>query len=88
MNGGEGGNEPALAAFTVGGVRDVITWRGFEAAVGGAVTVYGSPMCCRAPTAAIRCPFRFSSVLRRRRRWGACGTCGCLNRKMGHGMSH
>jgi hypothetical protein len=34
---------PALAAFTAGGVRDLGNWRGFEGALGAAVTVYAVP---------------------------------------------
>ena len=34
---------PALAALTLGGVRDLGTWRGFEGALGAAVTVYAVP---------------------------------------------
>ena len=32
-----------LGAFTFGGVRDVLRWRGFEGGFGGAVTVYAVP---------------------------------------------
>jgi hypothetical protein len=40
----EAGDErPALAALTLGGVRDVVKWRGFEGAVGAAATVFAVP---------------------------------------------
>ncbi|MEP6918291.1 MAG: hypothetical protein ABJC89_21770 [Acidobacteriota bacterium] len=38
-----GSEQAALAAFTAGGVRDVMHWRGFEGAVGAAVTVDAVP---------------------------------------------
>ncbi|MEO8076647.1 MAG: hypothetical protein ABI818_09985 [Acidobacteriota bacterium] len=38
-----GSEQAALAAFTAGGVRDVMHWRGFEGAVAAAVTVYAVP---------------------------------------------
>jgi hypothetical protein len=33
----------AVLALTVGGVRDVLSWRGFEGGIGGALTGYGVP---------------------------------------------
>ena len=35
--------QDVLGAFTFGAARDVATWRGFEGAVGGALTVYAVP---------------------------------------------
>lgn len=32
-----------VLAFTVGGVRDIVKWRGFEGGIGSAVTFYGVP---------------------------------------------
>lgn len=41
------GQTHALAAFTGGGVRDVVSWRGFQGAVGAELTVYAVPEVLR-----------------------------------------
>ncbi len=41
------GRTPGLTAFTAGVLRDVVNMRGFEGAVGGAVTVYAVPEVLR-----------------------------------------
>jgi hypothetical protein len=35
-------NKPVLA-LTIGGVRDIVSWRGFEGGIGADVSVYGVP---------------------------------------------
>jgi hypothetical protein len=88
-NHGDAGNErPALAAFTAGGVRDVMNWRGFEGAVGAALTLYAVPNVLRDAygdhPVSFQLFFRLRPPAPRGRMWNM----RMSQPQMGHGMSH
>jgi hypothetical protein len=47
VEGGEANAKDAVLAFTVGGVRDFVAWRGFEGGIGADITFYGVPETLR-----------------------------------------
>jgi hypothetical protein len=70
-------------AFTLGGVRDVWSWRGFEGGIGGDVTFYGVPEPLR--TAYSSRPVSFHLFFRLRPPVGAMGR--MLNMRMSQPMA-
>ena len=69
--------QDTVGAVTVGGVRDLARWRGVEAGLGAALTLYGVRRDCRPPTDPVPCRSESSCACARRPvRWGGCGTCG------------
>ena len=70
-----------LLALTLGGVRDVLRWRGVEGGLGGALTFYGVPNALQATHGDHPLSFQlFSGCVHRPDRWDGCGTCGCRSR--------
>jgi len=69
--GASGDVRDPVAAFTIGGVRDILSWRGFESGLGADVTVYGVPESLRPFYSAH--PVSFHVFIRVRPRAGSMG---------------
>jgi hypothetical protein len=86
---GEPGNErPALAAFTAGSVRDVMNWRGFEGALGAALTLYAVPDVLRSSYGSHPVSFQLFFRMRPPAPMGRMWNMRMSQPQMGHGMSH
>jgi hypothetical protein len=85
---GAAGAKDAVSALTVGGVRDVLAWRGFEGGLGADVTFYGVPDAL-APIYSSR-PISFHVFFRLRPPAGAMGRMWNMRMSQpmrGHAMS-
>lgn len=73
-----------VAAVTVGAARRLLTWRGFEGALGGEVTFYGVPDVLK-PTHGER-PVSFQLFFRVRLPSGSMGRMWNMRMSQGHKM--
>jgi hypothetical protein len=83
-----GHDRPGLAAFTAGGVRDVMNWRGFEGALGGAVTVYAVPEVLRSSYGTHPASFQLFFRLRPPAPMGRMWNMRMSQPQMGKSLSH
>ena len=74
-----------VTAVTLGGARRLLTWRGFEGAVGGALTLYGVPEILK-PTHTER-PVSFQVFFRLRLPSGSMGRMWNMRMSQGHSMT-
>lgn len=77
-----------LAAFTAGAVRDLLKWRGFEGAVGGAATFYGVPAALRESHGSHPVSFQVFFRLRSPAPMGRMWNMRMSQPLAGHGMPH
>jgi hypothetical protein len=83
-----GNARPPLAAFTAGAVRDVLRWRGFDGALGAAVTVYAVPGALRTYYGDHPVSFQFFFRLRPPAPMGRMWNMRMSQPQMSQGMSH
>jgi hypothetical protein len=83
-----GDEGPVLAAFTAGGVRDVVKWRGVEGAVGAALSVYAVPEMLRSSYGGHPVSFQLFFRVRPPAPMGRMWNMRMSRPQLGQGMAH